>query len=112
MNHYILAFEAQNNNNINNKNKDNSENYNKNCMKENINSKATLAEIFQDQNVRLLLVSSIVLQMSQQLCVINAVFYYSTMFFDGVIENPLVVRTLVMAVNAVATYLALLLMDS
>lgn len=61
--------------------------------------------------MRLLVVSCIVLQMSQQLCGINAVFYYSSSIFEGVITNPLVGTTLVSAVNVVATYVALLLMD-
>jgi SP family facilitated glucose transporter-like MFS transporter 3 len=49
--------------------------------------------------------------MAQQLCGIHAVFYYSTAFFEGVIENPLVGTTSVGAVNAVFTDVALLLMD-
>ena len=51
-------------------------------------------------------------EQSQQLCGINAVFYYSTMFFDGLIDNPLLGTTIVGAVNVVATYAALLLMES
>jgi len=39
------------------------------------------------------------------------VFYYSGLFFDGVIDNPLVGTTLIGAINVVATYVALLLMD-
>lgn len=50
--------------------------------------------------------------MGQQLCGINAVFYYSTSFFEGVIDDPLVGTTIVGAVNVLATYAALLLMDS
>lgn len=42
---------------------------------------------------------------------INAVFYYSGIFFNGVIDNPLVGTTLIGAINVVATYVALLLMD-
>lgn len=68
-------------------------------------------EMFNDQSVRLLVVSALVLQMGQQLCGINAVFYYSTTFFEGVISNPLVGTTIVGAVNVIATYVALLLMD-
>lgn len=69
-------------------------------------------EMFQNQDVRLLLVCCLGLQMAQQLCGINAVFYYSTDFFDGIIGNPLVGTTLVGAVNVLATYAAMLLMDS
>jgi SP family facilitated glucose transporter-like MFS transporter 3 len=50
--------------------------------------------------------------MGQQFCGINAVFYYSTSFFQGIIDNPLIGTTIVGAVNVVATYVALLLMDS
>lgn len=65
-----------------------------------------------DKNVRILVVSCFVLQSVQQLCGINAVFYYSTSFFEGVIPNPLIGTTLVGGVNVLATYAALLLMDS
>jgi MFS transporter, SP family, solute carrier family 2 (facilitated glucose transporter), member 3 len=37
--------------------------------------------------------------------------YYSTSFFEGVIDDPLVGTTIVGAVNVLATYAALLLMD-
>eukprot|EP00558_Chaetoceros_sp_UNC1202_P003943 CAMPEP_0197242246 /NCGR_PEP_ID=MMETSP1429-20130617/8048_1 /TAXON_ID=49237 /ORGANISM="Chaetoceros sp., Strain UNC1202" /LENGTH=696 /DNA_ID=CAMNT_0042702235 /DNA_START=55 /DNA_END=2145 /DNA_ORIENTATION=- len=65
-----------------------------------------------DKNLRLLVVSALVLQAVQQLSGINAVFYYSTTFFEGVISNPLLGTTLVGAVNVIATYGALLMMDS
>jgi SP family facilitated glucose transporter-like MFS transporter 3 len=61
--------------------------------------------------IRLLLLSAIVLQVSQQFSGINAVFYYSTSFFEGVIDNPLVGTTLVGALNVLATYAVLFLMD-
>ena len=38
-------------------------------------------------------------------------FYYSGLFFDGVIDNPLVGTTIVGAINVLACYVALLLMD-
>mmetsp|Transcript_16941 Transcript_16941/g.25475 ORF Transcript_16941/g.25475 Transcript_16941/m.25475 type:complete len:607 (+) Transcript_16941:777-2597(+) len=69
-------------------------------------------DMLMDEKVRLLVVSSFVLQAVQQLSGINAVFYYSTSFFDGVIANPMIGTTLVGAVNVLATYAALLLMDS
>jgi hypothetical protein len=61
------------------------------------------------RKLRVLLGSSLALQMRQQLCGINAVFYYSASFFEGVIDNPLVGTTIVGAVNVLATYMALLL---
>jgi SP family facilitated glucose transporter-like MFS transporter 3 len=72
---------------------------------------AVLAEMFRHRKLRVLLLSSLVLQAAQQLSGINAVFYYSTSFFEGVIESPLLGTTIVGAVNVVATYGALLLMD-
>jgi SP family facilitated glucose transporter-like MFS transporter 3 len=47
-----------------------------------------------------------------QLCGINAVFYYSTSFFVGVIDNPDVGTALVGLVNVVATLAATALMDA
>lgn len=73
--------------------------------------KSAMAQMFADKNVRLLVVSTFVLQMAQQLSGINAVFFYSGLFFDGVIDNPLVGTTLIGGVNVLATYVALLLMD-
>mmetsp|Transcript_29505 Transcript_29505/g.50235 ORF Transcript_29505/g.50235 Transcript_29505/m.50235 type:complete len:686 (+) Transcript_29505:58-2115(+) len=73
--------------------------------------KNATAEMFADKKVRLLVVSTLVLQIANQFSGINAVFYYSGLFFDGVIENPLVGTTLIGAINVLATYVALLLMD-
>lgn len=64
------------------------------------------------KDIRILVVSVIILQMAQQLCGINAVFYYSSSFFEGVIDNPLLGTTLVSAINVFATYIALKLMDT
>jgi len=75
-------------------------------------TKVTFKNLIQDSSIRLLLISCLVLQMAQQLCGINAVFYYSNLFFEGVIDNPLVGTTVVGGVNVLATYAALLLMDS
>jgi SP family facilitated glucose transporter-like MFS transporter 3 len=72
---------------------------------------SVLKELWGHRKRRLLLISSLVLQMGQQFSGINAVFYYSTSFFEGVIDNPLVGTTIVGAVNVAATYVALLLMD-
>ena len=68
-------------------------------------------DVFSDPAVRPLLVCCVALHVAQQMCGINAVFYYSTMFFEGVIDNPLLGTTLVAAVNVAATYLAIILMD-
>jgi SP family facilitated glucose transporter-like MFS transporter 3 len=61
--------------------------------------------------MRVLVVSSIVLQLGQQLGGINAVFYYSTGFFEGVIQDARSGSALVAFVNVVATYVALKIMD-
>ncbi|KAG7360637.1 sugar transporter [Nitzschia inconspicua] len=71
-----------------------------------------LKELWAHPKRRTLLLSSLVLQMGQQLSGINAVFYYSTSFFEGIISNPLIGTTIIGAVNVAATYVALLLMDS
>jgi SP family facilitated glucose transporter-like MFS transporter 3 len=71
-----------------------------------------LKELWSHRKRRLLLVSSLILQMGQQLSGINAVFYYSTSFFEGVISSPLIGTTIIGAINVAATYVALLLMDS
>ena len=58
-----------------------------------------------------MLVSAVVLHVTQQMCGINAVFYYSTTFFEGVIEDPAIGSLLVAGVNVGATWMAQLLMD-
>jgi SP family facilitated glucose transporter-like MFS transporter 3 len=73
---------------------------------------SVLKEMISHRKLRMLLGSCLVLQMAQQFCGINAVFYYSTSFFEGVIESPLVGTTIVGAVNVFATFVALFLMDS
>jgi len=74
-------------------------------------AKNPMVLLFQDEKLRLLVISTLVLQVANQFSGINAVFYYSGLFFDGVIENPLVGTTLMGAINVLATYVALLLMD-
>lgn len=64
------------------------------------------------RELRSLVVAAVVLQMAQQLCGINAVFYYSNAIFTGMIRSPLVGTTIVAAVNVVATYVALQVMDT
>lgn len=68
--------------------------------------------LFNARDIRILVVSSVVLQIAQQLSGINAVFYYSTTFFQGVIDNPLLGTTLIGFVNLLATIAALKLMDN
>jgi MFS transporter, SP family, solute carrier family 2 (facilitated glucose transporter), member 3 len=79
---------------------------------ENASQMAILQEMLMQPKIRTLLLSSLTLQMAQQFCGINAVFYYSTAFFEGVIDNPLVGTTLVGAVNVAATWAVLFMMDS
>jgi SP family facilitated glucose transporter-like MFS transporter 3 len=75
-------------------------------------SAGAMMELLRAKEIRVLVISAVMLQMAQQLCGINAVFYYSTTFFQGVIEKPLIGTTLVGAVNVIATYVALILMDN
>jgi SP family facilitated glucose transporter-like MFS transporter 3 len=70
-----------------------------------------ISEMVTHRKIRMLLFSSLFLQMAQQFSGINAVFYYSTSFFEGVIDNPLAGTTIVTGVNVVVTYVAMLLMD-
>jgi Na+/melibiose symporter-like transporter len=73
--------------------------------------RAVLSEMMSHERTCLLIFSSICLHMAQQLCGIHTAFYLSTVFFEGIIKNPLVGTTFVGAVNAMFTYVALLLMD-
>ena len=57
--------------------------------------KNTLKELWSHPKRRNLLMSCLILQMAQQLSGINAVFYYSNSFFDGIIDDPLVGTTIV-----------------
>jgi MFS transporter, SP family, solute carrier family 2 (facilitated glucose transporter), member 3 len=80
-------------------------------QQENKSQTEILKEMWNNVQMRKLLTCAIVLQLGQQLTGCNAVFYYSTMFFDGVIANALVGTTIVGVVNVIATYFASLLMD-
>ena len=53
---------------------------------------AVLKEMLHHPKLRVLLFSSLVLQAAQQLSGINAVFYYSTSFFEGVIDAVEIVQ--------------------
>ena len=50
-------------------------------------------DLLNDDVTRPMMITAIVLHVSQQFCGINAVFYYSTTFFEGVIDNPLLGRS-------------------
>ena len=69
-------------------------------------------ELLQDKHMQVLVVAALFLQMGQQLCGINAVFYYSSSFFEGIIASPLLGSTLVALINVAATYVALVVMDT
>jgi SP family facilitated glucose transporter-like MFS transporter 3 len=71
-----------------------------------------LKDMWSQRKVRLMLISALILQMGQQFSGINAVFYYSTSFFEGVLDNPLVGTAIVGFVNVLATYAVLFLMDT
>lgn len=64
-----------------------------------------------DPKNRIPLVSSVLFPVAQQLSGINAVFYYSTALFHGVIDDPRNGTILAFTVNAVVTVLAVLVMD-
>ncbi len=74
-------------------------------------SSGAMWDLICNAEYRPLLIAAIGLQMAQQLCGINAVFYYSTNFFEGVIANPLVGTVWVNTVNVLATFVALKVMD-
>jgi SP family facilitated glucose transporter-like MFS transporter 3 len=73
---------------------------------------ALISEMLADLKVRRLFLACVGLHLAQQFCGINVVFYYSTSFFEGFIDRPLVGTTFIGAVNVVFTYVALVLMDS
>ena len=64
-----------------------------------------------DRRNRIPILSSLLFPVAQQLSGINAVFYYSTSFFSGVISDPQTGTIIAFSVNVVATIVALLLMD-
>lgn len=73
---------------------------------------SALGSLMKSKDMRYLFISAIILQCGQQLCGINAVFYYSTMFFEGIIDDPLLGTCFVGVVNVLATYGAMKLMDT
>lgn len=73
---------------------------------------SALMLLFRDSNVRLQILVGIVLHVTQQFSGINAVFYYSSSFFNKAgIENDYLGTVLAAAVNVLATALAIDLMD-
>eukprot|EP00934_Nitzschia_sp_Nitz4_P006415 Nitzschia sp. Nitz4//scaffold201_size42423//12550//14651//NITZ4_007371-RA/size42423-snap-gene-0.40-mRNA-1//-1//CDS//3329541323//6405//frame0 len=68
-------------------------------------------DLIHNPHTRNILFFTLFLQTAQQFSGINAVFYYSTTFFTGVLENPLVGTTLFGVFDVIATYVAMLLMD-
>jgi len=64
-----------------------------------------------DPKNRIPLTSSVLFPVAQQLSGINAVFYYSTALFEGVIADPKNGTILAFTINAVATVGAVFLMD-
>lgn len=75
-------------------------------------SGGAMLDLLRDRDMHILVVSAVVLQMAQQLCGINAVFYYSTEFFEGIIDSPLMGTFMIAFVNVLATYVALKVMDN
>jgi len=71
-----------------------------------------LKDLWSHPKRRKLLFSCLILQMAQQLSGINAIFFYSTSILEGVVDNILVGTTIIGVVNVLATYVALLVMDS
>ena len=70
------------------------------------------AGLLSDAAYRWMFGSVLCLHLAQQLCGINAVFFYSTSFFVGVIDNPDLGTAMVGAVNVAATIAASAVMDS
>ena len=68
-------------------------------------------KLFTNPEVCPVLLVCIFYHLAQQLCGINAVFYYSALFFEGQVDDPLVATVLVGLVNVFAVYGALVLMD-
>lgn len=71
----------------------------------------SVRDLIAAREYRGLLVAAVGLQLAQQLCGINAVFYYSTSFLRGVVDDPQMGTCLINVVNVLATYFALTIMD-
>jgi MFS transporter, SP family, solute carrier family 2 (facilitated glucose transporter), member 3 len=70
-----------------------------------------VAAMFRNREVRYLFGSIIFLHIAQQFSGINAVFFYSTMWFEGIVAQPLLGTLSIGIVNVISTYAAVLLMD-
>eukprot|EP00592_Proboscia_alata_P003378 CAMPEP_0194366980 /NCGR_PEP_ID=MMETSP0174-20130528/15108_1 /TAXON_ID=216777 /ORGANISM="Proboscia alata, Strain PI-D3" /LENGTH=653 /DNA_ID=CAMNT_0039142523 /DNA_START=90 /DNA_END=2051 /DNA_ORIENTATION=+ len=83
-------------------------------FEEHSNKQSVLLEMLNNDKLRFLLTSSLILQISQQFCGINAVFYYSTLFLEsykGLADNSLISTATIGAINVIATMFAVILMD-
>ncbi|XP_043935605.1 solute carrier family 2, facilitated glucose transporter member 3-like isoform X2 [Protopterus annectens] len=77
-----------------------------------LEKKATMIELFRSANYRQPIIIAIVLQLSQQLSGINAVFYYSTdIFKEAGVEQPIYATIGAGAVNTVFTIVSLFLVE-
>ncbi|EMP39678.1 Solute carrier family 2, facilitated glucose transporter member 3, partial [Chelonia mydas] len=74
--------------------------------------KATVSELFRSPNYRQAIIIAIVLQLSQQLSGINAVFYYSTGIFEKAgVKQPVYATIGAGVVNTVFTVVSLFLVE-
>ncbi|XP_076137170.1 solute carrier family 2, facilitated glucose transporter member 3 isoform X2 [Alosa pseudoharengus] len=74
--------------------------------------KVTIPELFRNRSYRQPIIIAIVLQLSQQLSGINAVFYYSTAIFEGAgVSKPIYATIGAGVVNTVFTVVSLFLVD-
>ncbi|XP_077576755.1 solute carrier family 2, facilitated glucose transporter member 1 [Stigmatopora nigra] len=81
-------------------------------MKMSMEKKVTILELFRARNYRQPIVIAIVLQLSQQLSGINAVFYYSTGIFDTAgVTQPIYATIGAGVVNTVFTVVSLFLVE-
>ncbi|XP_070768807.1 solute carrier family 2, facilitated glucose transporter member 3 isoform X2 [Enoplosus armatus] len=77
-----------------------------------LEKKVTILELFRSRNYRQPIIIAIVLQLSQQLSGINAVFYYSTGIFDTAgVTQPIYATIGAGAVNTVFTVVSLFLVE-
>ncbi|KAM7383321.1 hypothetical protein PAMP_002984 [Pampus punctatissimus] len=81
-------------------------------MKMSMEKKVTIPELFRSPNYRQPIIIAIILQLSQQLSGINAVFYYSTGIFEGAgVTQPIYATIGAGVVNTVFTIVSLFLVE-